>query len=100
MGYVTYLFVCFFVSIWVHGGEEMDAGLSHQPNNALVAPLVLPAEVLHEVEDQFPAQDLVAMHPGHVAKLWFPCKIKKRKKWFGGLHVQPFLVTQPDFKFF
>lgn len=77
----------------------MDTGLSHQPNNAPVAFFVLPTEELHEVEDQFPAQGLVAVHPGHIAKLWFPLQTLKHSVSFRGLQIQPFLMTLPDFKF-
>lgn len=90
LGHVTHLHVGFFVSVGVHGRQEMDAGLGHQPDNALVAPLVLPAEVLHEVEDQLPAQGLIAVHPGHVAELRLPCQTRKRlTETNGGLRGQP-----------
>lgn len=52
----------------------MDSCLGHQPDDTLVALLVFFAQVLHEVEDELPSKDLVAMHPCHVAELRLPCK--------------------------
>lgn len=39
----TNLLISFFVSIRIHGGQEVDSRLSHQPDDALVAPLVFSA---------------------------------------------------------
>lgn len=61
------------VSIGVHGGQQVDAGLCDQPHHSLVAPLVLLAHVLHEVEQQLATQHLVPVHPGNVAELWLSC---------------------------
>lgn len=72
--YFPHLLISFFVSIRVHGGQEVDSSLSHQPNDALVALLVFSAQVLHEVEDELSAKSLVPVHPGHVAKLRLPCQ--------------------------
>lgn len=52
----------------------MDPRLGHQPDDALVALLVLSAHVLHEVEDELSAEGLVPVHPGHVAELGLPCR--------------------------
>lgn len=38
------------VSIGVHGGQQVDAGLSDQAHHSLVAAFVLLAHVLHQVE--------------------------------------------------
>ncbi len=71
---MTHLLIRLLIAIRVHGGQEVDSSLSHQPNDALVALLVLSTQVLHEVEDEFSANNLISVHPRHVAKLWFACQ--------------------------
>lgn len=70
----SHLLVSSFVAIGIHGRQEVDPGLRHQPDHTLVALLVLLAQVLHEVEDELPAEHLVAVHPRHVAKLRLSCR--------------------------
>lgn len=70
----THFLISYFISIRVHGGQEVDSRLSHQPNDALVALLVFSAQVLHEVEDELSAEGLVPVHPRHVPKLRLPCQ--------------------------
>lgn len=70
----SHLCISSFVAFRIHGRQEVDSGLSHQPNHTLVALLVFFAQVLHEVEDELSAEDLVAVHPRHVAKLWLSCQ--------------------------
>lgn len=65
------------MAVGVHGGQQVDPCLCDQADNALVAPLVLSAHVLHEVEDQLAAKSLVPVHPCHVAKLWLTCQPAK-----------------------
>lgn len=70
----THLLVSTFIPIRVHGRQEVDSCLSHQPNNTPVALFVFFAQVLHEVEDELSTKDLVAVHSCHVAKLWLSCQ--------------------------
>ena len=72
-GLPRHLFKGHLVAIGVHGGQEVDAGFFDQADDALVAPLVLLAHVLHQVEQELPAQHLVPVHPGDVSELRFPC---------------------------
>lgn len=70
----SHLRVSSFVAIRIHGRQKVDSGLGHQPNHTLVALPVFFAQVLHEVEDELSAEDLVAVHPRHIAKLWLSCQ--------------------------
>lgn len=70
----THLLVSGFIAIRVHGRQEVDSCLSHQPNDTPVALFVFFAQVLHEVEDELSTKDLVAVHSCHVAKLWLSCQ--------------------------
>lgn len=74
MAALRHLFEGDLVSVGVHGGQEVDAGVGDQLDDALVPSLVLLADVLHEVEQQLPAQYLVPMHPCNVAELWLSCR--------------------------
>ena len=62
------------VSVGVHGGQQVDAGVLDQADDALVASFVLLTHELHEVEDELSAQNLVPVHPCNVTKLWFSCR--------------------------
>lgn len=74
---LSHLLVSCFISIRVHGRHKVDSSLCDQPDNTLVAPLVLSAHVLHEVEDQLSAKSLIPVHPCHVPKLWLTCQKRK-----------------------
>lgn len=59
------------ISVGVHGGQQVDAGLFDQVDDALISAFVLLAQVLHQVEEKLAAQHLVPMHPRNVPELWF-----------------------------
>lgn len=59
------------ISVGVHGGQEVDAGLFDQVDDALVPAFVLCTQVLHQVEEKLAAQHLVPMHPRNIPELWF-----------------------------
>ena len=69
----AHLLVGGLISVRVHGGQEVDACVGDEPHHSLVSPLELATQVLHEVEHQLSAQDLVAVHPSDVAELWLAC---------------------------
>ncbi len=70
----THFLISSFISIRVHGGQEVDSRLSHQSNDALVALLIFSAQILHEVEYELSTEGLVPVHPRHIAKLWLACQ--------------------------
>ena len=43
------------IPLWVHGGQQVDAGVLDQPDHALVPPPVLSTQVLHEAPAAAPA---------------------------------------------
>lgn len=59
-----------FVSIRVHGRHDVDARGVHELGDLRVAAIVT-AEILDEVEQQFPANHLIAMHVANILKFWF-----------------------------
>lgn len=61
------------VSVRVHGGQQVDASLFDEADDSLVSSPVLLAQILHQVEQELPAQDLVPVHPRDVSKLRFSC---------------------------
>lgn len=65
------------VSVRIHGRQQVDASFFDQVDNPLVSSRVLLAQILHEVEQQLPAQSLVPVHPCDVSKLWFSCRTRQ-----------------------
>ena len=74
----AYLLIGGLVAVGVHGGQKVDPGLCDEPYDSLVAALVLATHVLHEVEQQLPAKDLVPVHVGDVAELRLPYRSYSR----------------------
>lgn len=69
------LFIRNLISIWIHGGQKMDASLFDQMDDALVFTFIFLTHVLHQIEHKFPTQHFVPMHPRHIPKLWFSCRV-------------------------
>ena len=64
-GYGTYTVCGDPPTVGIHAGHEVDPGAVHEGLDLLVAGEVLDAEVLGQVEEELPAQDLVAVHVGN-----------------------------------
>lgn len=80
MNQSLHLLVSCFISVRVHGGQEVDSSVGDQSDDTLVSLLVLTADVLHEVEDQLSAKNLVPVHPCHISKLWLTCQERKENE--------------------
>lgn len=76
---VCYLSGCHLVAVGVHGGQDVDARVMNQPHDPLVSGPVLLTEELGELDEQLPAQHLVAVHVAHVLEL----RLHWGRKWRG-----------------
>lgn len=64
-----YLLGSHFVPVGVHGGHDVDARVMDEAGDALVAPAVLLAQELGELQQQLTAQHLVPMHVPNILEL-------------------------------
>lgn len=78
------------VSVRVQRRQEVDACFFDEAGDALLSTSVLLAHVLHQIEQQFPTQHLVSVHPCNVPELRFACRGRQntdgelmRKVWKG-----------------
>lgn len=67
---ILYLWGGQLIAIWIHGGQNVDAGGVDDGLNSLVPQNVLWTQVLGQVDEQLAAQHLVAMHVAHQLDLW------------------------------
>lgn len=65
-----YLLGSHFVPVGVHGGHDVDARVVDEARDPLVAPAVLLAQELRELQQQLTAQHLVPMHVPNILELW------------------------------
>lgn len=65
------------VAVWVHGRQDVNARVLHQPDDALVPVAELLAQELRQLQQQLAAQHLVAVHVPHVLDFRLHCKREK-----------------------
>lgn len=69
-GGVHYLSGSYFVSIRVHGGQDVNACVMDQPRDPLVSCPILFAQKLGELNEQLAAEHFITVHVAHVLELW------------------------------
>lgn len=65
-----YLLGSHFVPVGVHGGHDVDARVLDEARDPLVAPPVLLAQELRELQQKLTAQHLISMHVPNILELW------------------------------
>lgn len=67
---ISYLSSGQLIAVWVHGGQDVDTRGVDEHLDALVPQQVLGAQVLRQVDEKLPPQNLITMHVTHVLHLW------------------------------